>query len=62
MKVRMLTVSAVLAGDKEVPALRLSGQWLAKMGFSLGRKVIVQERPGQIIIQAISIEEGESCG
>jgi len=62
MKVRMLTVGALTAGGREVPALRLSGQWLAKRGFDRGRKVIVQEKPGQIIIQAVSIEEGElSC-
>lgn len=62
MKVRMLTVGALNVGGKDVPALRLSGQWLAKTGFGSGKKVIVQEKPGQIIIQAISIEEGEACG
>ena len=58
MKVRLMTVSSITNGGKEVPALRLSGDWLSKVGFNLGKKVIIQERPGQLTIQLISLEEG----
>ena len=61
MKVRLLTVSTATANGKDVPALRLSGDWLSKVGFNLGKKVIVQERPGQLTIQLISLEEETSC-
>lgn len=57
MRVRLITVSSALAGGKEVPSLRISGQWLAKIGFSAGKKAIIQERPGQLTIQLITIEE-----
>jgi molybdopterin biosynthesis enzyme MoaB len=61
MRVRLLTVSATNANGKEVPALRLSGDWLAKQGFNLGKKVIVREQPGQLTIQLVSLEGGASC-
>jgi len=61
MKVRLITVSSITNGGKEVPALRLSGVWLAKMGFNLGKKVIVREQPGQLTIQLVSLEGGASC-
>lgn len=54
MKVRLLTVSAINTNGKDVPALRLSGDWLTKIGFNHGKKVIVQEKPGQLTIQLIS--------
>ena len=69
MKVRLITVSTVPSNGKEVPALRLSGDWLGKLGFRLGRKVIIQEKPGQLMVQLVSIaaedrpgsEEGSPC-
>ena len=62
MKVRILTVGALNVGGKDLPALRLSGQRLAETGFGPGKKVIVQEKPGQIIIQLVTIEEPLNAG
>jgi hypothetical protein len=61
MKVRLLTVCAVSANGKDVPALRISGDWLAKVGFKLGKKVIIREQPGQLTIQLITLEEANPC-
>ena len=61
MRVRLLTVSTATAGGKEVPALRLSGDWLSKNGFRQGKNVIVREQPGQLTILLVSIEEGIAC-
>jgi hypothetical protein len=61
MKVRLLTVTNAVSNGKDVPALRISGEWLTKIGFNHGKKVIIQERPGQLMIHLISFEEGSSC-
>jgi hypothetical protein len=61
MKVRILTVSAVSAGGKDVPALRISGDWLAKVGFCRGKKFIVAERAGQLTLQLVTLEEANPC-
>jgi hypothetical protein len=61
MKVRLLTVSTVSAGGRDVPALRISGDWLAKIGFRRGKKFIIQERAGQLTIQLITLEEAGPC-
>ena len=56
MKDRRLKVGYIYSNDKEVPMIRLAGDWLNRQGFSLGKKVIVREMPGQIVIQLA--EEG----
>jgi hypothetical protein len=59
MKVRLITIGSISAGGKEVPSLRISGQWLAKIGFRFGKKAIISEQPGLLTIQLISFEEPE---
>jgi hypothetical protein len=61
MKVRILTVGTVSVGVKDVPALRISGDWLAKVGFCRGKKFIIQERSGQLTLQLVTLEEGTPC-
>lgn len=51
MKVHKLTVSYIHANQKTVPAIRISGAWLARIGFDLGQKAIIREQPGQLVIQ-----------
>jgi hypothetical protein len=58
MKTRRLTVSSIYSNEKQVPAIRLSGNWLVKNGFQTGRKVIVDEKPGRLTIRLL-LEEDE---
>ncbi len=58
MKTRRLTVSSIYANDKQVPAIRLSGNWLGKNGFQTGRKFVIDEKPGSLTIRLI-LEEDE---
>lgn len=51
MKDRRLTVGYTYFNEKEVPMIRLAGDWLGRQGFSVSKKVIVQEQPGQLVIQ-----------
>jgi hypothetical protein len=51
MKDRRLTIGYLYSNEKEVPMIRLAGDWLNRQGFSLGKKVIVREMPGQLVIQ-----------
>jgi hypothetical protein len=46
-----LTVSYVYFKEKKVPFIRLSGEWLARQGFDLGKKIIVREQSGQLVLQ-----------
>jgi hypothetical protein len=61
MKVRLLTVSNVNAGGKDVPALKISGDWLTKIGFRQGKNFIVKERAGELTLQLVTIEEAGPC-
>jgi hypothetical protein len=58
MKDRKLTVGYQYAGEKKVPSLRLSGEWLAAAGFGFNQKVLVRQTPGQLAIQLL--EEARS--
>jgi hypothetical protein len=51
MKDHKLTVGYVHFKEKKVPFIRLSGEWLAREGFDLGKKIIVQEQPGKLVLQ-----------
>ena len=51
MKERRLTVGYLYANEKEVPMIRLAGDWLNRQGFNVSKKVIVREQPGQLVIQ-----------
>ena len=51
MKNRRLTVSYLFIKEREVPMIRLSGDWLKALGFDSGRKVIVREQPGELVIR-----------
>jgi len=52
MKNRRLTVSYTYFNhEKEVPIIRLSGDWLKALGFHSGSKVVVREQPGELVIQ-----------
>ena len=46
-----LTVGSIYFNEKRVPFIRLSGDWLNRQGFSLGKKIIVREEPGQLVLQ-----------
>jgi formylmethanofuran dehydrogenase subunit D len=51
MKNRRLTVGSTYFKEKEVPFIRLSGDWLKNLGFSSGQKVVIREEPGILVIQ-----------
>lgn len=50
MKARQLTIGYIFTKEKQIPAIRLSGDWLAKNGFQIGRKISVYEKTGEIRI------------
>ena len=53
MNNRRLTVGSTYFKEKEVPFIRLSGNWLKNLGFEFGQKVVVREEPGQLVIQLV---------
>lgn len=57
MKVRLLTVYSTYANDSEMPQIRIQGKWLEKLGFTPGKKFIIQEKSGELTLKSISIEE-----
>jgi hypothetical protein len=62
MKTRRLTVSSIYANEKQVPAIRLSGNWLIENGFQTGRKFVVDEQPGSLTIRLILEEDERDVG
>jgi hypothetical protein len=53
MKTRRFTVSSIFREENQVPAIRLSGNWLSCNGFQIGVKYLVYEKPGTLIISLI---------
>ena len=51
MKTRLITVCSLLSHRGSVPHLRLSGKWLARLGFLPGGKVAVEEGDGWITLR-----------
>ncbi len=56
MQVRLLTIASVLSNNSEIPQIRIQGKWLEKLGFRQGKKFIVEESQGQLIIRLVSLE------
>lgn len=50
MKSHHHTVSLLHTNQKQVPQIRLSGQWLARNGFQPGCKFIVYELSGYLVL------------
>lgn len=57
MKVRVLTVSSIYSSSKEVPQIRIQGVWLEKLGFRPGKKIIVEESYGKLVLKLVSFTE-----
>lgn len=61
VKVRILTVSSMGIDNKEAPMIRITGKWLEKLGFSSGKKIMIEERYGQLVLKTVKIEnEGQA--
>ena len=61
VKVRILTVSSMGIDNKETPMIRITGKWLEKLGFLSGKKVMIEERYGQLVLKTVKIEnEGQA--
>ena len=50
--IRSLTLCAKYNGETRVPTLQLSGLWLDKLGFDIGRTVEITQSKGKLIIRA----------
>ena len=61
LKVRVLTVSGAIPNTKEVPQIRIQGIWLEKLGFTAGRKMIVEESYGKLVLKLVSFIEEEEA-
>jgi len=44
---------------KEVAYIRLSGQWLEKVGFGIGQRFVVRQSPGRIELVANGAEQSD---
>jgi hypothetical protein len=52
MNSRLLTIySLSVYNRKEYPFIRLQGKWLERLGFGIGRKIIVEERKGELLLK-----------
>ena len=57
MQIRLLTVYSAYTGSAEIPQIRIQGKWLEKLGFNDGKKFIVEEKYGQLVIRLVHFEE-----
>lgn len=48
-----------LPAVREVPFLRMKGDWLGAAGFPVGSKVRVQVQRGRLVIEPVAPAEGE---
>jgi hypothetical protein len=54
-KLRRLTIGCTGAGAPrpDVPFLRLSGRWLERAGFAIGRRMKVEVNEGRLMIEPL---------
>ena len=57
MKVRISTISSVTSNKREVPFIRIKGIWLEKLGFTTGKKMIIEESRGKLVLKLVTIIE-----
>lgn len=57
MKVRLLTISSTTAKTREVPQIRIQGVWLEKLGFTAGKKILIEENCGKLVLKLVTIEQ-----
>ncbi len=58
---RTIRVSRVFRGERALPFVRLSGDWLGSLGFRLGSEVAVTGAPGRIVLDlAVAAHEKAS--
>lgn len=57
MQIRLLTVYSTYTGSTEIPQIRIQGKWLEKLGFHEGKKILIQEKHGELLIKLVQIEE-----
>lgn len=39
--------------SKNIPCIRLQGQWLKRLGYEIGDNIIVKEEEGKLVIEPI---------
>ncbi len=49
----ILTVSYIQINYKETPFIRLQGKWLGDVGFRIGDKIEIQEKPEELVIRDV---------
>lgn len=47
---RMLTVATLHDGRGARPMIRMRGGWLARLGFAIGKRIVVSEEQGRIVL------------
>ena len=57
MQIRLLTVYSTYTSSTEIPQIRIQGKWLEKLGFHVGKKFIIEEKYGQLVIRLVHFEE-----
>lgn len=54
---RILSISYLAVYNrKETPFIRLQGRWLEKLGFEIGKKVIVEESQGKLVLKVEEVQ------
>lgn len=59
MKTNHFTVDSISNEGQQVPAIHLSGAWLASHGFQIGRRFIIYEKPGSLVLNLILPEDND---
>ena len=47
---RMLTVASLFDGRATIPMIRMRGEWLRKLGFAIGARIVISEQRGRIVL------------
>ena len=51
MNFKVLKISYLFSNKKAVPKINLSGEWLKKAGFEIGKNVTIEIKANQLIIK-----------
>ena len=54
MKQRILTITYINYNRRSVPMIRIAGEWLEKLGYGIKSKIVIIEKPNELVIQKVN--------
>ena len=59
MNFKIYKIGGIYQNNKQVPSIRLNGNWLEKLNFSIGEQVVLYQNEDMLVITKVTHEQTE---